>query len=60
MKFWLTVYYKEMYVCVRMFTYALYVFFSLFTPVGPLGTPWANHTAAFHEKMWQCPNAKVF
>ena len=35
-------------------------FFSLFTPVGPLGNPWANHTAAFHEKMWQCPNAKVF
>ena len=49
-------YYKEMYACVRIcIRYFCNGFFLLCT----LGTPWANYSVAFPEKVWQCRNAPV-
>ena len=42
-----------------MYVYAYVIFVMGFFLLCALGTPWANYSGAFPEKVWQCCNAAM-
>ena len=42
-----------------MYIYAYVIFVMGFFLLCALGTPWANYSGAFPEKVWQCRNAAM-